>query len=813
MKKFNSIILAVAALAFAAVSCEKVTEVHQPGEPDVDGCYGVYFPVQETSGYHVYDPTQEAKVDFVVSRSNSEGSITVPVEAIVSEEGIFQIGELKFEDGQSESTLKVDFSKAPEGKKFSMSLTITDPLYVSNYAQTAVSIDFSFMRVAYIEFPGTLRFSDVWWGEEHDCKVRYYEVDGVRYCETYDELIPEGIDDSEYGKNGGLWGTGDYHLSFNWYVGEKNVDGYDFVEVPPANIGDYESDLEAYFYYTDNYHYYTNPLVGGGNNLGTFLEFAKKYGETYPLSYYDGCGGFFFYLATPIEDTGYWSGYIQPTLISDAFVRVDYSIEAEAELTVDGVTPIYFTLGPDVADVKYAVYEGELTSTQIGKAADGIADGSVESESIDMETASTGVTMEKTGKYTLVAVAFDESGKAQESTSLVFTFVAEDSPVPVVVSAGLGSAKKYASEGISTDGAVEFYVSGSDLVEVKVGIFSLAEMTKYDKCVESLLDSDPVSEEVLEAINESFYVDVFTGLTPGTEFYMMVWASNGYEETIIVTDPETTTGDPLPIYMNYSEDDYAGEFAPEDETGFYGEWNYYAKDVFLKDPLRSYCGKVTISDSEYANEGPDDDGYYDEYVTISGLAGQWASEFEFDDSITFDYYAGVLYHAEATTVDGETSVYTMTSGGSGYSTQYIFSFLPVGDGYFALIPDSKYASYGFTGLGFDNSGLCAWMNDILLVDPAKDDNGVVPPAVEANIAAAKKCMAEISYVELPQSEKRTVIKNMAKGVCGSFKTAGIKGEPTPYLASFKTSKAPARTSFSSQKGQKVVLKRDSSKLF
>ena len=56
MKKFINILLAAAVTALAVVSCQKEEQI-KPGTPDPEGCYGVYFPIQETSGSHIYSPS------------------------------------------------------------------------------------------------------------------------------------------------------------------------------------------------------------------------------------------------------------------------------------------------------------------------------------------------------------------------------------------------------------------------------------------------------------------------------------------------------------------------------------------------------------------------------------------------------------------------------------------------------------------------------------------------------------------------------------------------------------------------------------
>ena len=99
MKKLSSIIFALAALSFAAVSCQE-EEIFQPGEPEESGCYGVYFPVQEASGSHTLTPDDPTSVDIIVKRANASGSVSdVPYVVTSSDESVFSFGSINFADG------------------------------------------------------------------------------------------------------------------------------------------------------------------------------------------------------------------------------------------------------------------------------------------------------------------------------------------------------------------------------------------------------------------------------------------------------------------------------------------------------------------------------------------------------------------------------------------------------------------------------------------------------------------------------------------------------------------------------------------
>ena len=131
MKKFYTIVLGII-VSLSAVSClEEKQEPWTPGPQEDANNYGVFFPVQDASGAHTYDPDMATNVKITVSRTNTSGAIEVPFTSSVSEEGIFNFGTINFADGQSETTLTVNFPTAKQGTTYSFSIQI-DPAYSSS---------------------------------------------------------------------------------------------------------------------------------------------------------------------------------------------------------------------------------------------------------------------------------------------------------------------------------------------------------------------------------------------------------------------------------------------------------------------------------------------------------------------------------------------------------------------------------------------------------------------------------------------------------------------------------------------------------
>lgn len=649
MKRIFNYILTAAAVMFTAASCLS-EKAHMPGEPEVEGCYGVYFPAQEASGSHTYDPSMAPEVTFKVARRVSKGSIEVPVILTASEDGIFQKETLKFEDGQTETEMKVSFPDSKNGVEYKMSLSITDPQYASKYLEGATNIDFSVLRVQWMDFlnpetnePAILTFNEGWWGEVHTAIMKYYEVDGVRYC------VASCNEVAEDGSPLGIWGDSiGVTFDFIWDTNKVNEDGYQVIDVKRQYLGfDYadnmaskpEKDAAAGVYFYDWYHFLTTD-GGYSGKWGSWENFLKANPGAYAQSYYDGNGGFYFNLKyhVPALGGGFTPDVFDVVAICDGFVRVDYSLSAETDYTEGGVSTVYFKAGRDVAKIKLAAVEGKLTSVKTEELVAAIADGScadaVEVEGLeydedtDLQYAASELSFEKTGQYTAVAVAFDATGKAQSSASVLMDYVAaDDETFDVVFEIGVeDTPERYASAGFDIYNSFGYYLWGEDITELRVGVFSTSDVTKkgLDAVVSELRAKKEylAKEDVLEAVNGvGGYASVITNLKDNTSYTLVAWATNGTKASVqtatYVTEkyPETWhslgTGlyvddiigplfkeDPCPIECEIEESDETkgkyrlinpyGEAFAYNEPGDWDDTKDWHIVVFANNPERVY---------------------------------------------------------------------------------------------------------------------------------------------------------------------------------------------------------------------------------
>ncbi len=663
MKKIINIISLVAVAAFTLISCQKQVEPHQPGPAEVSGCYGVYFPTQAASGSHVFSPVEDPSIEITLARTNTSGAITVPVKTTVSQDGIFTVGAATFADGQDETTFTVRFDGAEEGTTYSASFEIDDNQYASMYNSNPIALDFSVMRVEMKTFKtadgskdASITFTDKdFWGEVHDdCYIQYYEVDGVRYCETIG-----GKPVGEASEGIGPWGT-DVQLKFKWYTKKtitvNDVD-YQWIEVEAQYHGWESSGNPVYF--GDYFHMRADMGLSNGSYTSSYDRYVNA-GDGYLPSYYDGNGGFIFNMAYWIHGTTSWYGYQNnaPVGIAEGFSRVDYSLSIEADYSEQGETPIYVEAGVDVAALRYAVYEGELTATQIANKTEAIISGADPSEifsdfEYDEENeelyAVFGVSPETTGIYTLVAVAYDESANPQTSASVTFTHIAGGDTEKYAVDLSVFTEATPARYKDFTEyDSFAFGILGSDITEAHAAIVEASKLSATFLAELKEDSSYAMPESVIDRINGvGGYYTVATDLDPGTQYAVVVWATNGYEDTFDY-DVYTTTAIPEnwnPIGTGYYTDDFFTTFfnvdpqtmevemaqSEDDPTRFKmiypydGKYPYNAEGDW--DESKSYDIVFTIPDSKHVYILPQKIGVDWGYgmFSIASMAGRYVA--------------------------------------------------------------------------------------------------------------------------------------------------------------------------------------------
>lgn len=534
MKNIFRYILALAAVSLTAVACVKETPF-QPGDPEEEGCYGVYFPAQESD--LVRDPADAKTATISVMRTNTEGAITVPV-TVVDTAGIFTVSELVFEDGQSESSISLEFPDAEVGVTYELSLSIDDWQYASKYSSNPNTLSFSILFEKWNDL-GVGRWIvgsndyftpfeasvHIWQNDEDPDMFRIPMVDAL----TGENVYTSDQDEYFYFT---ILNPGDK-------LGEVTISTDDLIYFDPYNTGYINSNYPGDPVYMLHIFNLTNTTEADAAN-NRVLYYQEAAGDEEPLPSAVAIAPFYYLMGAG----GGWNQSVYEDVVTLVFPGgelVDYSLSVLTGLTADGLLPVQFTVGADVDEVRYQVYEGTLTAGEVANYTSLIGLGDTEYEVAPVLGSPFSISCSATGLYTLVAVSMDAEGEAQQSVSTQVYYLAEGEEMPVAVFAGIEATNKYGGRGWTSDNTMEYYIYGSDLVSVKTYLARYdAFMQNQQAVINSLLGQPDVDAETLEQINGTGTIGVYSGQTPGTEYVFLVYASNGYESTAIYATTKTT---------------------------------------------------------------------------------------------------------------------------------------------------------------------------------------------------------------------------------------------------------------------------------
>lgn len=794
--KLNKIFSLFAAFSFLAVSCQVEEQVYVPGEPDLEGCHGVYFPTQEAAGSHTMDPSETPAVEFVVKRLTEDGDITVPVVAKASEEGIFELSELKFADGQTESTIKVSFSKAQPGVTYTLSLEITDPEYALVYGQNPTYLNYSVIIEKY-ELLGmaTIR-EDLITGYQQNPTGVEWEV------EVYTKSTTPGY---YYFK--------DAYVSAPFNQGWEQNKGWNMMPGSylvinaenPARVYMPFQNLCCSWGYGWMYAGSIAPeagISGGTPAYGTLVDGVISF----------PAGGLAF------GETEYNDLQLFLTNKSGLFriclpgaVLVDYSVAMKSGYTQNGQHPVQFTFGADIETIKFLAYEGALSGDELNaKVSDVLSNENAQTltkpaadENGDVPPVNVALSFATTGEYTIVAVGFDKDNQAQTAAATVINYVAANDGVPVIVNAGLIVSDKYAPEGYTSENSLEFYIYGSDITEAGFSLFRTSDwMADQSACLNAVMTTGLISSEAVDMINGEGLSDIYYNLNAGTEYTLVVYASNGFEQTVITADAKTA-GVADPLQEIYSMDSLWGA---ESKDEYLGEWGYYFSDPEAGNKRFDMGTPVTVSDAGSQTDPETGDVY--EYVGISGFFQPAVDQgIIADDTMYFEYWNGALVSLQNTfgptlvdLVGTGTNQYAgvlsiMGSGAGGIvSASVIGAFTDFGD--VAFVDFGQYASYGgfaYFSLGvFADEAYASYMgslmdiSNLLLVDPEnmpKDEQQAAIQNVKMGLEAARADFhSNFNCVETEDVQIKKSLLNLPKK--GQYERAYLNIESANPMVEF-----------------------------
>lgn len=647
-----------------------VEEKIEKGAPDHEDCMGVYFvEEQENLTEHTLEKGKDDKtLEFIVRRTNADTEADVPfmVEAYTIEkddsytdtsycevlenaDDLFEFGEIYFKEGQKETTLKVWFDDIEIGKKYTCVMSITDPMYVSQYDYNSSSVTFTvqmfdWKKIGKATYRDAL-FSDMfmWEGRYLETEVDiyertdaagkgYYKLENV-YSAQYIARLVEGEE---------AFNEDPEKLTDNYkgYIDNAsiivNATDPDKVYIPAQKTGFSDPSMGDIMIASD-----VTEVWGAGSNLlyGTLSEDKVI---TFPKNGLLISLGQYFYFSNSSGKT---------RIVLPGGKAEDYAIELSAEeINAENRIPVTFKPAKDVKKVKYAIFEGKVGGLEVDAKINLINSGNTEvhqvevteEKTIEMSFANTA----ETGFYTLIACTYAPDGTFKEHASVVLGYVKPSDERNVNVSFNVIVDDHYASdlefENYSSENSFQYWVRGKDITHAMFNYYSLSYYDSYqEKIEEDLKRSGSIDNSMLKVLNEGGLSGVVgNNLKPGTEYIFVVYAGNGYHSEFKTLKFKTTGEEDL-LQKSYWYKDFLNTArSAEDYTSH--AWYAVSIDVFnaeaSKRTIRGNGRKVTFS-------------YNDGKMTADGLFPSLNvmlddGKMQEDPAIEFDFVDGYLYTKE-----------------------------------------------------------------------------------------------------------------------------------------------------------------------
>ena len=781
----------LAVLPFLALSCVP-EEAAVPGEPEVENCYKVYFPTPQLNATdHTLEPTAATTLSFIAMREVADYEINVPVVVTCTggEEGenVFNVSEIAFKDGQTETTFTVDFPDAQVGVTYDCTVEVVDPEYALKYGTNPTYVSFSVTRVKWNRVTGANgeqygMFQDDILSSIFGVSVPYAVNDRV---EVYQRDDKKGIYKFE-----NLYSSSFMGLLFN---GDPN-----------ANMSSYVKDVDFILDMTDPAKVvmpFQEIGVNVNNAYGWIMagSLISDYVSIDPSQnlygvYENGivtfpANGLFFYFPNS-GDMDYVNSSGFTKFIMPGYKDVDYNLQlAWGAADDDGVLPFQVLMGADVVKVKYAAFEGELFEGDIKAKASEITTGSVASKEL-AESGIYGLTLDKTGQYTLVVVGYNAAGDQVAVDGGSFGYVAAGDSVPVVLNCGLISSDKNAPIGMTAENSFEFYVYGEDIKQAWMALYRYEDFLESPDGVMNDVMNYPLSDEDIKAINGNGLTDIYVGLNSGFEYVLVVYAYNGYE-TELFSAYGKTAGEPDPLQMTYAAEDVV---RADEKADFFGKWAFYSGTPQTNG--RSIVGPVHISDGgNEIYQSADGSEELIEYFEVSGVFSPaiTAGLIE-DDTMYWQYYNGFIVplHAPVAEVKagGETFYTVMLSfcssgyGGpldgvifGGFTPERNVAFVDMG----LYADDPQGGNYLYTSLGVFLDPQYQQYDDMMFVDMDNVPEEHLPyfedeAAVSSMDFVKDVYQKDFNYIELPGYQLRDAIDKVQATPKAQGSKAGIKVE-------------------------------------
>lgn len=812
MKTFRYLLFALLA-AFVSAGCtDDLT--YTPGEGDQPGTYGVYFPTQANATALDLDPADPTTKTYTIKRTNSKDEITVPVVVEATPENVFEVSEIKFAEGQTETEFTVKFDEAEIGVTYTANISVKDKAYAAVNGLYPTGLGISVIRTQWNQVLGPNGETTGKWRDEFFTGImgRNIKENGEPNAEK-DVVIWERADKPGYYRIKDIYDA-DYMRKIvgTSYSNVPSVPTYTIIDATDKNkvwlpcqttgfeingIGyDDDGKFVMVSFCEENF-----PSVASANKYGTIKDGILTFPD----------GAVLLSLPSIWEATSFYLKNSNITrLIMPGYTVKDYSIALAKGEPADGVVEIGVEFGPDAKKMKYTYFEGTLTDGVASLYANDMNDGKIDFDGEITAAGTIRAQMNQTGVYTIVGCGYDAEGNMKSYAFLPFGYIKAGEEKPVVMNVRTELTWEKEALGHTPENSIKGILFGQ---EIESGYYALTKTASVAGAAEAQLTAavkaggKAFSAEQIEKINGEGYAPFFTNLEKGTSYTLLVWVYNGYYGKLFAVE-QTTQGDPDPREITYTLDDMT-EAITKDEL--LKTWNLWAADLDdAKTDPRVKMGQVVIAENTEA----DTDGF--DAISVTGLSAGLST----DDTIIWQYDAenGVIWVPMGQPMGQYKSYYLKYACGDhatkagADSIDDMLVGVKVGEGLFALVCSPAFSNdYNFDSI-FINAfsdpertqklGYLQWLYNILLEDPAVAQTASVSQAraAAARLHALSTEAWEVpsNYVELRGRErlKAVLLQNADKlRNCGADALEGEVSvrKATPLRSEFSEGRPAAQT--------------------
>lgn len=402
--------------------------------------------------------------------------------------------------------------------------------------------------------------------------------------------------------------------------------------------------------------------------------------------------GLFMYL--PGDGSYYYAN--QSGMTQFILPGMDLGFDCYVGEAVDGRLEIALDKGKDLASVKVAVFDGDLSYEQVIACGSDIAFGQCASSEMT-ENGVFVVSGKTTGRYTAVFVAFDNGGNVVHVKGYPFGYVAAGDDKAVVIGFERIFKDEWAAEGYSPENMIGVNVKGNGITWFHTILYSMSVLEQNsEEVIKNSMMTYPTygGEEGLALVNSTGVEMGWIGLEPGTDYCLAICASNGYYTELFLY-VVTTEGDVMPLRKQYGMED----IVTADKADYCGVWDFYAAEYASGSSDRRFMGDVTVADGGMQMDSLG--GTEIDCFEVSGLLAPAVGEgYVESDKLMWEYYEGYilpLHRPVGTMTSGDIQYDLVIMGLVGDSIGYTDSAIVGGftsDGNIAFVDTGLYSDYG-----------------------------------------------------------------------------------------------------------------------